>query len=305
MDRKSTGQNFYSGPLAWGALAIGLAALGTSVTLSEAWSEYNGQNVVMSWLMAVVFVGFTNLVFEVGWGLFVRGRRGRLTIRSYKGEDFKEGLKIVRYRYLGGVACIALSLLLETYNITAIVGAQYNALVTVRVKAPEVVAEQTTDDVQTRVDLQTDAKAKAEAENAQLKKDFDITTAIYKTHLKEFPNLKPSELDALPVTVQYNNEKSLYEANKKRNDDKIEVARLALLTLAVEKTQARNVGKSNQALFHGSVYTYLKGVTGIDEIYLQFALTALPSLFLGLISCLSLAFFLYRKTDSSEQGVKK
>jgi hypothetical protein len=298
VDGNKTKSSISASPLEWAALVLGITALGASVTLSESWSEYNGQGVFFSWIMAITFVGFTNLVFEVGYGLFVRARNGSITIRNYAGKDLKEGRKIVNLRYLGGVLCIVLSMLMETYNITAIVGAQYNALVANRVTSPEVVLTQSVDDVASKKTLQEENKTKARADNEQLKTDFDKVTADYKKHLKEYTDLKPSELDALPITTAYVRATDMYNASKKANDDKYDAAQTALIKLADDAAKAKNVGKTNEALFHGSVYTYLKGVTGIDEIYLQFGLTALPALFFGLISCLSLAFFLYRKPAS-------
>lgn len=299
--KPDTRQSFYADPIRWTALVIGLVAFCVSIVMSRDWQIYNGQAELMAWAVAFSFVGFTNLIFEVGYGLFVKARRAKLVIHRIVKEDQKSGKKVIRLRYFGGVICILIASLLECYNMMSIIGAQYNALLVSKIGVPEIQLTQTSDSVEAKRKLWQETKDTAITNNKKL--DVDLLQGVldYKKVVKlDFADLNPSELAVNPVTKVYNDRQQDLKNKKNVNDASIANANAELLKLVDAKEAAKNISKSNQTLFHGTIYTYLNTVTNIDELRLQFFFTALPSLFLGLISGLSFAFFLYGKNESKE-----
>ncbi len=308
---KSIGQKFYKTPIRWIALIIGSIALIAEIVLSEEWAHYNGQDDWLAVVMAITFVGFTNLIFEHGYGLFIKGRMeqtakpevlekdGGLFIRKVTEEEKKQRKQNIQLKYFGGTLCILLALLMELYNIGAIVGAQYNALIVVKQTVVETPKTQSKETIATKKQTQTDNLNTATNNLKELKAQFDLKTTNYKKLLRvDYKDLTPLEIGNLAETKQYNLDSLQYQEDKKKEEADQKTARANLDFLADAKDTTDNVKYTAQILNHGSPYTYFSKLTGIEELYLQFWYTAIPALFLGLISGLSLALFIYGKKES-------
>jgi len=275
----------------WLSFLIGIMALIISIIMSFEWQVYNGQNWIVSNVIAITFVGFTILIFEVGCGLLVKANLGKIALVSIQKEFKKVGQARINRRYISGFLCIFLSLILESYNVVSIVGAQYNQLILTQTTSI-VQQNQSVDTISSKEQIVRDRKKKAENDLVSLKSDINKKTSIYNLLVK---GLEQEIVKDMSETKSFNSFISNSEIEKKRLNDLIDKSSNDLQEILDNKDASSKIEKNVKSLDHGTIYQFLNELTGWNISVLQFIFTAFPALFLGVISALSISFFLYGK----------
>jgi len=254
--------------LDYAALVLGLTALSLSIFYCVEWFVYNGQKEIVAVAVAITFVGFMNFSFEISLGSFLTGWNNFQKLFLVAKEK-KSGYAQQQFgKVFIGIMGILLSLVMLTYSIAAIVGAQYNDMVFKTVEAPK---------IEVVLDVDTIAKQKKDLEDA-------------KANLVQ-------EQESLLTKQEANGGKLPYEDKQRLRElpDLIDAKGLAIEAKDKEKAASSATKTNEKSLNRGTVFQYLKETTGLDPLVGQFLASALPSIFFDLISFVSFGFLIYRK----------
>lgn len=270
---------------------------GVAMVLAIAISTQNnlavGQPFLIALALPFVFVGFVNLIFEVGWGLFIKAHKGAIYAKTKLRKDLvKEGMKIVYTRYVGGILCIVASLILGLVNIVAVMGGQVHTLqssLTVTVEASSVdIATNLDDLIQDKKDLE------------RLKLEEEVKWKSKKAELNRTMNiLYPLMVDRVKSAeyADYKTQESKYEGNIVVHNQKIEAKQKEIEAARTNNLRAKTTESAKDNAYVGSIYAFIADVFNIEMFIVQFWMTALPSLFLDIISCVSLSLAIYSRTN--------
>lgn len=251
----------------------------------------------LAWGMPIAFIGFVNLIFEVGWGLFIKAHKGAVYSRTHLKKDLvKEGMRIVRLRYLGGVLCIVSALLLETVNVVTIIGAQVNAMQSLLkisvVAASTDIADNASDLVKDKIDLEASKKELMDTWKQRKAELNKVLVALY-------PNV--ADRVTSPEYASYNSELAKYDTKLTDFNARIDKKQAEIEKARSDKLSAKTTESASKEGYVGSVYTFIGKIFKADSTYVQFWMVALPSLFLGIISCVSLSLAIYGKSNKKEE----
>lgn len=280
--------------IAWIVAVVSTIA---AIALSYIQNVASGLPEPLALALPISFIGFVILIFEVGWGLFIKAHQGKLTALTKLRKDLiPEAMKIVRMRMIGGVLCIIASMTLESVNVVTIMGAQVHTVQSVTVKAVKVASADLSSEL---TELKAD-KAKLEADKAKLEKDWNTRKA---ERNRVLINLYPKMTDRVvsPEYADFKKEELAFDTSSKAYDTKIEAKQTEIEKRRNENLDAKTEESADDNAFVGSVYAFIGKVMGIDAINVQFWMTALPSLFLGIISCVSLSLALYSKPAKKKE----
>ena len=287
----------------WLAVVVAAVAIFISVALSVEQNLSVGQPWFLAWGMPVAFIGFVLLIFEVGWGLFIRAREGSVVVHTkLKKELIPAGERIVRSRYIGGVVCVVAALLMESVNVITIMGAQVSimqtALQTTVTASSGDLSTQKTDLTQDKRDLESTLSALDSEWTATEKRE---TTALIALYPKIADRVKSVEYETLEQKRQ-SHTKTRAEQQAKIDAKQAEIEKARTQTLTAKTTESA----SKQA-YVGSVYSFIAQLINPNDprlhLYVQFWMVTLPSLFLGVIACVATSLAIYtpgRKKETKE-----
>lgn len=283
--------------LAW---IIAVVAIIASIALSVIQNLASGMPFLLALALPIAFVGFVNLIFEVGWGLFIKAHQGKLVALSrLKKELLPEAMKIVRTRVIGGVLCILASLTLESINVLTIIGGQVH---TMQVAVTATVSASSSDLSANVDDLESDKRELISQQTELTTRWTQRRNELNRVMVNVYP--KMADRIASPEYAEYKTQEKAYDAAYQSKQSEIDAKQREIEKARESNLTAKTKESATESAFVGSVYAFIGKVFSVDPINVQFWMTALPSFFLGIISCVSLSLALYSKSNKRKEEEK-
>ena len=280
---------------------IAVVAVVISIALSTEKYIGAGQPLWLALGIPIALIGFVNLIFEVGWGMFIRARQGVIYSKTkLKKELIPEGLKIARMRYFGATVCIISALLLEGVNVLNILEAQMSSI---QDKLTTKISVSSVDAGEDVTELGKD-KATLEAQKAELQNDWKQRKAELTKVINGLYSTVADRVNS-PEYTDYKKKESSYDTSIVEINKKIEAKQGDIEKARQLKLTAKTTESASKEGYVGSVYSFLANIINPKDprlsLYIQFWIVTLPSLFLGIISCVSLSLAIYSKPPKKEQ----
>jgi len=119
--------------------------------------------------------------------------------------------------------------------------------------------------------------------------------------------LYPKMVDrvASPEYAEYKQKESSYDTTMDKLDKDIEDKQKEIESARSKNLLAKTTESAEEGVFVGTVYQFIAQVVGSESTTIQFWMVTLPSLFLGIISCVSLSLVIYTKPGPKREKETK
>ncbi len=268
-------------------LAVGVTALIISIYYSYKWLHYIGTPIILSLSLAITYVAFINIVFEGGIGMIKKGfviKKNAEKIQDTNKELYARALFMIRQRYIAGTFVLLLWVLITSYSMISTIAGQYEQLSYIETTKIETGRKDATH--------YSDQLESIEEEINLIEEE----TILYKEELATLVR-RSSTIESIEDRAKYRT--TTYWTEKRTDEirEKISANNEQIKTLIKEKKNIKKQDYSGFTVESGTVYNYFNRIIGIDPLLIQFILALFPSIFIDIISPVSLAIFLYRKRE--------
>jgi hypothetical protein len=266
-------------------LIVGIVAITISIYYSFKWLEYVGTPFIISASLALTYVLFINIVFESAIGLIKQAytiHKNALKIKTNNPGLYKRARFMKLKRIVIGYFILLVWFFLTIYSILSTVAGQYNQLIFVETQQINTDAKDT--------DFYKDQIIAINEQIELLKNE----NKLFNEEIKILVN-RSSSIESIEDKFKYRNTTKKTETRTDLLRKNITENNKKISSLIEKKSGLQKEDYSDFKVNKGNVYNYFAKLTRLEPLYIQFILSLFPSMFIDIISPVSLAIFLFRK----------
>lgn len=259
-----------------GALCLltGAIATGLSIVFSYKFFVTNGHEWYFAGPMAFVYVVFLNLIlFDCAIRYFLIGNDIKKSAGKFSNKKVRSKYSFLAFkRYVVGGLLLVCWAVFAFYSAVSTVGGQYEQFSKIKIEKPED-TEKTKSVINENIALMSKQKRLYENELKMVSKRLSSIQNIDKSY--EYKNTKRIDEERMDIL-----RKSLEDLNVK---------------ILNERTRLISIELKINDISSGSFYHYIKRITNIPAIIVQFVLSLFPSIVFDVFSPVAFSMFWHRK----------